>query len=386
MTIQQRISVAGGGYCYTGPTCKLHGANAVSTARKQLRNAEAQITSAKTLNEFTSAQKSYTEARALFDSTADGQVQLDREIKEEKDPIARQVLENRAAVANKLAKDTEAAQQKEWEARGELEIRDDHTYDVPTYKTVEPGMYSAVVGSKRNTEKYVPVTEIAKNLRADIKEAKDKGYLPKNVTYSVSTDKYSGGQSIRIAAKGLKKEDVFNTIDDEDGYRGQREVYTEKGAELRKRLETLADAYNSKSMHGEIDYFNVDYHSSVSLQTEEDAKWENQEKERKAKVKERNQRKKDVLEEYKQARAKGKTREDYLNSKGLTFVAKTAKGEKVSKINSLPGYYAVESVGGHKVYDFGVHDNGDEQELFRNRFTPRHSLASLPNNQQYRVI
>jgi hypothetical protein len=385
MTIQQRISVAGGGYCYTGPTCKLHGANAVSAARKQLRNAEAQITSAKTLNEFTSAQKSYTEARALFDSTADGQVQLEREIKEEKDPIARNVLANRAAVANKLAKDTEAAQQKEWEARGELEIRDNHTYEVPTYKEIEPGMYSAVVGSKHNTERYVPVTEIAKDLRADIKEAQEKGYLPKNITYSVSTDKYSGGQSIKIAAKGLKKEDVFNTIDDEDGYRGRREIYTEKGAELKKRLETLVDAYNSKSIHGEIDYFNSTYNSSVSLQTEEDAKWENEEKKRKERVRKTNQQKKAVLAEYQTERAHGVSKEDYLQSKGLDPLDYAGNGEYIAKVGGWEGYYAVGAPGSRRVYDLSITGKSDKENIER-YFTPQRAGGRMPNIERFRIL
>lgn len=326
----QRIKLADGKYCYSGPGCKWHSPNGIAGVRRELRLAEEQLHSATTLDEFTAAKERHIAASEAYDSTSEGLNDLERNIQRETSRTEKARLTARLEAAKARAEEIEKAQEAAWVSSSEeadLVLNDKHTYDVPTYKEVNPGMYSAIVGNKYTG--YKSASEITKLLRQDIKEAQAKGYLPKNLTYSITKESYSGGQSITIEARGLKDTQIYEEKNDADDYRFSHAEKPEI-KELKNRLSTIADAYNSRSMHGEIDYFNVAYYSHVKIEDEQAAGWRKKESDRLKMRKSVLENRKSLTTDIKQAGGK----DNFVASSNIDFAHKTKDGVE---FGAIPG-------------------------------------------------
>jgi hypothetical protein len=121
-----------------------------------------------------------------------------------------------------------------------------------------------VTGSKYTG--YRDATDICKDIRADLKAATDANYLPSALKYSVTNEKYAGGQAVNVTVQGVADED--RTLGSTDlNHRGEIADLPEV-TELKKRVEAIAGAYNRTDIDGQSDYYDVAYSSRTSIETD----------------------------------------------------------------------------------------------------------------------
>lgn len=141
----------------------------------------------------------------------------------------------------------------------------DGTFENPSWQPVGTvtrnlGMYSNQVGEKAS-ERYRTASEIAKDVRIDLKDAMAGGYLPSDLDYSVRSSSFAGGQSISITATGMNDEDLWVPSWRDPGFI----VYSGRAQEVGSRLKAIMAQYNNSSIHGEIDYFDVSFYASANV-------------------------------------------------------------------------------------------------------------------------
>jgi hypothetical protein len=117
-------------------------------------------------------------------------------------------------------------------------------------------MREARVGSKWASN-YRPLKDIAADIRADVKAAKQAGDLPKDLKVSVRTDLYAGGGAIRVTLSGWSSDQVYDK--DGDGYFDM----TDAANRVRNQIEAIRGAYNRDASDAMVDYFDVTYYGST---------------------------------------------------------------------------------------------------------------------------
>ena len=119
--------------------------------------------------------------------------------------------------------------------------------------------------------------EIARLMRASIKEAKAEGLLPKHWKYSVTIDRFAGGSAINMAVKNC--DDAWVSRDeskcsrsvycDPGFYHSNRcpavEHLTEEGEAAEMTLTRIHEAYNFDGSDIHSDYWNVNYYGGVKF-------------------------------------------------------------------------------------------------------------------------
>ncbi|XKH58452.1 hypothetical protein LG293_17680 (plasmid) [Citricoccus nitrophenolicus] len=122
-------------------------------------------------------------------------------------------------------------------------------------------MYSAhTLGSQADLR---PIVETAKMVREEIKQAKNGGYLPGDFTYGVRKEEFAGGAAIRVNVKGLTKDQLCEDDPQQPGF----QVRTAAAIELDNRLEHILSIFNRDASDSMVDYFDVDFYSTVSFET-----------------------------------------------------------------------------------------------------------------------
>lgn len=331
-----RVKLADGKYCYTGPNCKWHSANGIAAARKELRAAERDLASAQTFEELLAAKTRQTEAIKVYDTTSEGLAELEKQVATSTDEVDRQYLQARLDEAQIQAAQIEADAQKQWEAAeqgmvtGSIALSDNHTYDEPTYRVEGTDIYAPTVGSKYTG--YRDVADVAKDVRKDLKEAQAKGYLPPHLTFSVTVDKYSMGQSLRTEIRGVTDEQQY-TYDEQ----GRADRATPEAIALQKRVSAIAGAYNSSVSRGEIDYFQHMYYSNVSIEDNHARQW----REKEANIARQKRAtagiRKDMVAQHKN----GVDKKTLLTNSNVKFDNVTKDGIKFGKIEGT-SFYAFE--------------------------------------------
>ena len=149
-----------------------------------------------------------------------------------------------------------------------------HNGTAPPQRTGE--MYEARTGAKYTGHR--DRASIAKDIRADLKFAQEKGFLPSSmagrpITYAVT----SGGGSINIRINGMSDEDHY-----EQGHRrpphGDR-IESGTARDVYARVDNLAHAYNRSRTEAQSDYFDETYYAFVRIPNERDQAWEAHDKE-----------------------------------------------------------------------------------------------------------
>ena len=130
---------------------------------------------------------------------------------------------------------------------------------------------------------YSSAAEIAKLIRAEIKVAVAEGLLPgAPVKYSVTSQSYSGGQSVDVEVQnwdgawvvcdgGQGCRDVWcvNRNDPTYAHAAQEhKVLSEEAAVALVTLERIHDAYNHDGSDVMTDYFDVRYYGTVKFESE----------------------------------------------------------------------------------------------------------------------
>ncbi len=124
------------------------------------------------------------------------------------------------------------------------------------------------------------LSETAKLMRADIKDAQAAGYIPPEFTYRVVTD--SGGGAVRIEVEGMPDEDAF-WRDYHSPYRNGREFGTRPSwarYRLTDRLRGIGRAYARQQNNSQVDYFNNSHDVAVTIRQESETMYWRHVKER----------------------------------------------------------------------------------------------------------
>jgi hypothetical protein len=102
---------------------------------------------------------------------------------------------------------------------------------------------------------FKPAAEVAKLIRAEIKDAKATGLLPKELKVSVRSSSFAGGQAIDCTLSGLPVEtvwqydSVYNT-----------KIYTQAAKEICEIVEDIRNQWNLDRSESQVDYFDVMYY------------------------------------------------------------------------------------------------------------------------------
>lgn len=116
------------------------------------------------------------------------------------------------------------------------------------------------VGSRRHEiDGYLDASKVSREVRKDLKRAKEFRVLPDDVEVKVTTDKYAGGQAVRIDA-------TFPAgrvhTGERPGYGYQR---TAEARSVDEALEAIGNQWNDYETESMTDYYRTSYHLSVQI-------------------------------------------------------------------------------------------------------------------------
>lgn len=138
----------------------------------------------------------------------------------------------------------------------------------PPIASHQPGYQQGTLTTGPKYTGYRNATEICKDIRTELRTATEANYLPAGLKYSVTNDKYSGGQAVNVTVQGVTDED--RTIGSTDLNRHGQIADLPEVAELEKRVAAITNAYNRTDIDGQSDYYNVSYSSRVNIETDRD--------------------------------------------------------------------------------------------------------------------
>lgn len=113
---------------------------------------------------------------------------------------------------------------------------------------------------------YRPAAEVAKLIRAELKAAQKAGELPTEIKFSVTSDYFSGGQSVSVEIRGWTDEEVWETY--QDAYDMPRKSIRPAAAGVKRKVERIANAYNRDRSDSQVDYFDVMYYCRVEFESD----------------------------------------------------------------------------------------------------------------------
>lgn len=117
----------------------------------------------------------------------------------------------------------------------------------------------------RYEARYMDATEVAANVRQELKAAQEGNYLPAGLSFSVTREKFSGGQAVRVSIRGLTDADRLDPV--ETNHWGDPKDRAE-ARELNRRVEAITNAWNRQDTDSSTDYFNVSYYGTVDIETD----------------------------------------------------------------------------------------------------------------------
>jgi hypothetical protein len=271
MTTIPRCQAKNGPSSCIDPQCpeKQFHANISRVARDKLAIASDMVTRLVNPDEFLAAQENLAAAQAEYNATREGLENLKDSLEDPNlDSFARTWREYDLENAQ-IRFDAEYGNGKKTVDPNSLPLIPvgEHTYDVPAFTKEEASAneyYPATTGSKFTG--YQNATEIAKKVRADLKEAQEKNYLPQHLSFSVKKDSGAMSSSVTVTVIGIPDE----KISDLPGVFGR---LTPEAQELRKRVEGITGAYNQSRTNSQLDYFQETYYSRVELENSYSRKW-----------------------------------------------------------------------------------------------------------------
>jgi len=125
------------------------------------------------------------------------------------------------------------------------------------------GRYPVVIGPKYDPATWRSSAEVARPLRADLKAAQAGGALPASAVFSVRSDSFAGGQSVRVEIRNLPDREI---LDDHPDFPHR---YGPAARELERAVRRMANAYNRDRSDSQSDVFDVHYYARVSIETED---------------------------------------------------------------------------------------------------------------------
>jgi hypothetical protein len=152
-------------------------------------------------------------------------------------------------------------------------------------------MYERSYGYRyEEVDKYTSAVDIAKKIRADIKQAVSEGLLPSRWKYSVRSDATAISVDVLYCADAFKPCDggqgcnnVWCSARNDPAYAHgaqPHDVLTDEAEAARMTLKRIHGAYNHDGSEIQTDYFDVRYYGGVSFEDADSADFRRREKER----------------------------------------------------------------------------------------------------------
>jgi len=130
---------------------------------------------------------------------------------------------------------------------------------------VDPeGRYPVVVGPRYDPARWRSSAEVARLVRADLRAAQTRGALPPSAVFSVRSDSFAGGQSVRVQIRNLPDREI---LDDHPDFPRR---LSPAARELERVVRRVVNAYNRDRSGSQSDVFDVHYYGHVSIETETD--------------------------------------------------------------------------------------------------------------------
>jgi hypothetical protein len=141
-------------------------------------------------------------------------------------------------------------------------------------------MYERTYGAKVEQTEHLDTKDIARMMRADVKEYKRRGLLPADLKTSIRMARFAGGSSIDVnwSLPGATREQVYrpealrwfaagSPCDWEDPATGWHEYRSEKLRdellEIDATLRKIHQRYNWDGSETMVDYFDVRFYGTV---------------------------------------------------------------------------------------------------------------------------
>ena len=124
------------------------------------------------------------------------------------------------------------------------------------------GRYPVTIGPKYDRDRWRSAAEVARLLRADLKAAQESAALPPSAVFSVRSESFAGGQSVRVEIRNLPDREI---LDDHPDYPNR---LNRDARELERTVRRMANAYNRDASDSQSDVFDVHYYAQVSIETE----------------------------------------------------------------------------------------------------------------------
>lgn len=364
MSNNQRIRLADGKYCYSGPNCKWHSPSGVASARRELDTAINKVLNSSSYEELASAKEALQEANARYDATSDGIEALKTAIADTDDTLEKANLQSRLNRAKTRLDEVEKEQEALWSQTNNSAtdfsnfMNTEHSYKVPTFETKQSANqpFPITYGSNYNPE--LSTTQTATAIRQELKEAQKKGFLPTDVEYKLVK---TGGNSYYISIRGLKDADTH-----------PRAGYTPAARELSKRVTMIGKSFTYDASALQADYVQRSMTIYSKIESDEDRESRVRDEKRKAE----RARLAPLVKTLKEPNAHVSIHTDFSESKTL------ADGRKFSKVDNEEAILAVLSEDSSRVQYLDLRDKTEF-----NRSARRYELVQLdPSKYSFRDL
>ena len=135
-------------------------------------------------------------------------------------------------------------------------------------------------GAAYKATERLDVTEIAKRVRVNLRNAQELGALPEAMTWTVQIRKFAGGCAIDVRLSGMPDTWTYNTPGLEADYCArvpQHGGYTTAAKAAHAYASEVLQSYNRDDSDVQTDYFDVKFYGGVEIHDEASQWWAAQE-------------------------------------------------------------------------------------------------------------
>lgn len=126
-------------------------------------------------------------------------------------------------------------------------------------------------GAAYTATRNLDITEIAKRIRVNLRNAQEMGALPAEMTFAVRIDRYSMGQSIDVTLSGMPDAWTFVSPGSEANWSENippNGGYSQAAQEATSYVNDVVDSYNRDDSDSMTDHFDVRFYGRVKIQDE----------------------------------------------------------------------------------------------------------------------
>lgn len=136
-------------------------------------------------------------------------------------------------------------------------------------------------GAAYQVTRNLDITEIAKRIRVNLRNAQELGALPAEMTFSVKVDRYAGGQAVDVDLSGMPDTWTYVSPGLEPNYAENTPWhggYSPAAKSASTYVKSMVESYNRDDSDAMVDYFDVHFYGHVTIRDERHQRFEAQER------------------------------------------------------------------------------------------------------------